>query len=511
MKVVFVVSEGQSYAVNLFFSLLEQQGHKVYLVFDPIIFRTNEINVRKLSNFFDIKKRNIEKIVDIKPDLIGFSVYTKDYQWSIMMARLIKKELDIPIIFGGTHCTVVPEEAMSDDVIDIMCVGEGEYALLELVNSMEKGKMDYSIKNLWFRTKDGTVIKNDQRPLISDLDSLPFPDAEIFFKQKPIFKKGYLMSSGRGCPYHCTFCASGYLTDYYAQRGLGKYVRQRSVDSTIKELMWAKNKYKYHYVNFTDDVFVLNINWLKDFSIQYKQKINAPFFCTANPGTITDEELILLKNTNCQMIGFGIESASENTRINILQRIGKNKRIMEVAKLCHQLGIKFWFDHIFNIPGETEKEQIEALQFYNETRPDMINAFWLVYLPKIKIMDIALEKGILDKELVSKINRGETSTSAYLGIGCEHSFDTFSFLFTVLPLMPKWLINLIIKKRWYRFRIGVPFLIKLAIKDLARFKIGRYEDITFPIKLLVTNMIDNIGIKWLSGKSFLTEKEGRSL
>jgi anaerobic magnesium-protoporphyrin IX monomethyl ester cyclase len=501
MKIVFVTGESKSYEISLFSSLLKLQGHEVYLVFDPIIFKTNEINNKKLSNLFDIKRRNIEKIVNIKPDLIGFSVYTKDYQWSLMMARLIKQEINVPIIFGGAHCTIVPEEVVKADVVDIMCVGEGEYALSELVNSMEKGEINHSIKNLWFKTKEGAIIKNDQRPLIQDLDSLPFPDGAIFFEQKPILGKGYIMSSGRGCPFHCTFCASGYLTDYYSQRGLGKYVRQRSVNSTIKELVWAKNKYNFDHVAFTDDVFTLNTDWLKDFSIQYKQKINIPFFCTANPGTITDEQLRLLKSANCEMMGFGFQSASENTRINILQRGGKNKRILEVAKLCHQLGIKFWFDHILNIPEETEKEQLEALQFYNESRPDVINTFWLTYFPKTKIAEIALEKGIIDKETLEKINRGETSLAVLRSSDCRHSsgkkemFETFSFLFTALPLMPKWMVNGIIKRRWYRSRIKVPFLIKLMIKDLARIKIGRYADVTFPLQYLVTNMIDNIKIK----------------
>ena len=126
----------------------------------------------------------------------------------------------------------------------------------------------------------------------------------------------------------------------------------------------------------------------------------------------------------------------------------------------------------------------------------------MTYFPKTKITALALEKGILDEETVKKVNRGEASTSLLGGVGCGYSFgkremfETFSFLFNALPLMPKWLVRLVVKKRWYRFRVSVPFLFRLAIKDLARFKIGRYMDVIFPIQLLLINMADNLKVKF---------------
>jgi radical SAM superfamily enzyme YgiQ (UPF0313 family) len=501
MKVVFVVTESESYAVGLFSSLLKQRGHEAYLIFDPKIFGTNDLSHAWLRRTLDIRENNIKKIQKIQPDVVGFSVYTKDYCWALEMAGMIKRVIDVPIIFGGIHCTLVPEEVIKADCVDIVCVGEGEYALLELVDALGTKETNHNIKNLWFKDKEGKIIKNQSRPLIEDLDCLPFPDKDIFFEQKPILSKGYIINSGRGCPHNCAFCVSGTLNRYYTQSGLGRYVRQRSVENVIEELVWAKKKYNYKNVNFTDDVFTMNPDWLKDFAAEYKQKINIPFFCTANPGSMKDEELKLLKYANCHMIGFGIQSVSEETRRKTLHRGGLNKRILEVARLCHRLKIHFWFDHIFNIPGEDEKEQVEALDFYNQARPDVINTFWMTYFPKTAIIDIALEKGILDQEMVKKINKGETSTSLLVGAGCKYSFsakgmfDTFAFLFIMLPFMPKWFVRKIIKKHWYRYGLSMPFLARLAIKDLARLKIGRFEEVFFPIRLLLMNIFDNLKIK----------------
>lgn len=506
MKVLFIITECESYAVNLFSSLLKKNGHEVYLIFDPKLFDTDDLHNERLKKLFDIRENNLKKILAIKPDLIGFSVYTKDYIWSLEMAKMIKKVINVPIIFGGIHCILVPQEVIKSEYIDFVCIGEGEDALLELVNSMQIGEINYGIKNIWFKARDGQIRKNELRPLIDDLDSLPFPDRDIIVKQKPVLKKGYIISSGRGCPYRCTFCVSGAMNKFYAESGLGKYVRHRSVKNVIEELDWAMNKYSYKSINFTDDVFSLNINWLKEFSREYQKKIKVPFFCTANPGTIKDEELQLLKESNCHMIGFGLQSASEDTRKKTLNRVGDNKRIMEVAKLCHKLKIIFSFDHIFNIPGEDEKEQVEALQFYNNTRPHAIHTFWMTYFPKTKITDIALEKGMLNHEDVNKINKGEASTSLRIGAGCDYSFnkkdmfDTFAFLFSALPLMPPWLVKRIIRKYWYRRKISFPFLFRLALKDIARLKSGRFEDVFFPMRLLVANIIDNLKIKYVPTK-----------
>jgi len=502
MKVAFIVLECENYSVSLFSSLLKQKGHEADMVFDPRLFGSHEISSSRLKKLFDIRKNNIEKIKRIKPDLIGFSVYTSDYRWALEMATMIKKEVDIPIIIGGIHCILVPEEVIKEDCIDIVCVGEGEGALLELVESMKSGEIDQSIKNLWFKTKDKKIIRNEVRPLIQDLDSLPFLDRDIIFDQKPIFRWGYSISTGRGCPYRCSFCVSEVLNRYYAERKLGRFVRQRSVKNVIDELVWAREKYKFKIVTFTDDVFTININWLKEFVKEYKEKVKIPFFCTANPGTIKDEELRLLKEANCSMIGFGVQSACEQTRVNTLCRRGTNERIKQVAKLCHELKITFHFDHIFNLPGEGIEEQAQALSFYNETRPDLVNTFWMTYFPKIKILDTALEKGILTAEMVERINRGETSVSMFIGIGCKYSFgekevyDTFAFLFVVLPFMPRWLCKHIIKKGWYKKKMSVPFLIRLAIKDLARIRIRRFSEIFFPIELFIVNIIDNTKIKF---------------
>lgn len=474
MKFVFVVSECENYAVMLFSAILKKNGHKPYIIFDPRLFANDEIRNNRLAKFFDIKKYNIEKIKQIRPDYICFSVYTQDYKWALDIARAIKAEMPNNIIlFGGIHCILCPEEVIKEDCIDMVCVGEGEQTISQLGNTTFS-----DIANLWW--KSDKIYKNSLVPLVQNLDSLPYLDRDIFYEQRPLFSRDYTISTGRGCPYQCTFCASTALKQIYPGQ---KFVRQRTPENILKELSEAKKKYNYRSIYFTDDVFTMNFKWLAEFAPAYKKLINKPFYCTANPGTIKDEELLLLKDMGCQMIGFGMQSCNEVIRKNLLKRTGTNKRIKEVANLCHKLKIHFSFDHIFEIPTESVSNQTEALKFYNETRPDVINTFDMTYLPKIEL------NKFLDEETKKEVESGKLRTGMFrLGTDC------YSSLFSLLPLVPSKFIDWLIRKNLAKF-IRFPYIIRLILKDIKRLKIGRYSDVFFPIQLLFINMFEILKLK----------------
>ena len=466
MKFAFVVPEAENYAVMLFSSLLKERGHEPYLIFDPKLFRTDEVQNQWLSNLFDIRKENIRKIKRIKPDMIGFSVYTQDYQWALETAQMVKEELPhIPIIFGGIHCILCPEQVAKEDCIDYVCASEGEDIIIDLCEG----------RNPPLRTD-----KIYSQPYLTNLDSLPIIDRDLFYEQKPVFRRDYSISTGRGCPYSCTFCASDALNRHYRKEGLGRPVRQRSPQNVIEELKLAKTKYHPKSIYFTDDVFTLNLNWLKEFAPTYKRDIGLPFYCTANPGTIKEEEIHLLKEAGCQMIGFGMQSCNEDYRKDYLKRHGTNEHIREIANLCKSLKIHFSFDHIFNLPNEPAENQMEAVNFYNEVKPDIINTFVMTYLPKIEL------NKYLDDDARLQVEEGKARTAMF-----DKRNDNITTIFCLIPLLPKNWINFLSDKKWVKF----PFWLRLLLKDLRRLQIDRYSDVFFPIRLFIHNVIDNIRIK----------------
>jgi len=238
MKIVFVAIATENIAIEFLSSFLKERGHVVEMVFDPRLFATEAFNLKRVAGIFDISKEIVKQINEKKPDLIGFLVFTFNYQRSLELARAIKKSgQKAPIIFGGVHPTSVPELVIKEKSVDMVCVGEGEYALDELLQALEKGQKINNIKNIWFK-RDKRVIKNPCRKLIEDLDSLPFPDKNMFYNVYPGFiKDDYSALSSRGCPFSCTYCGNNVLHKVY--RGLGKPVRRRNPKNMVDELVWA--------------------------------------------------------------------------------------------------------------------------------------------------------------------------------------------------------------------------------------------------------------------------------
>jgi len=468
MKIVFVTIGVENLAVEFLSSFIKKHHHQTDLVFDPRLFDNEVFHFKKISKFFDIKKELAQEIISKKPDLIGFPVFTLNYQRSLELAKEIKKiNKNIPILFGGIHPTSVPDIVIKEKNVDIVCVGEGEDALVELLDSYKENKKRTDIKNLWFK-ENKKIVKNPVRLLIKDLDKLPFPDKDLFYKIYPKFLQDYYTVSSRGCPFNCTYCANNVLQTIY--RGLGKSIRQRSPQNLIDELIIAKEKYHPKQITFADDVFVQDLEWLKEFTTLYKKKIKLPYTMLTHPRFITKEVANLLAKSNCFLLAFGIQSASEKTRTQILKRFETNKQITIAAKNCHSAKLRFSVDHIFNIPSEGLAEQEEALKFYSELRPSIINSYWLQYFPRTEIINSAIKYGIIKKNMIPKIEKGITSSSFVVGFGAKDTFNpdlvytNFQFFFMLLPFLPKSLVDKIIKKKYYNLPFKPPIVLNVSIK-----------------------------------------------
>ncbi|MDO8515113.1 MAG: radical SAM protein [bacterium] len=471
MKIVFVVIGVESLAVEFLSGYLKSCGHDVELVFDPRLFASEAIKVKKLSEYFDTKKELVKEIISKKPDIIGFSVFTLNYQRSLELAREIKSiNKNIPIIFGGIHPTCVPETVIKEKCVDMLCVGEGEYAIKELLDGLAKGKKRDDIKNVWFK-KGKNVVKNSCRLLIDDLDKVPFPDKELFYKIYPNFvTDDYYAISSRGCPFACTYCGNNVLRKVY--KGLGRPIRQRSPKNICDELALMKERYHPKKITFADDVFVQDIKWLKNFTKDYKKRINLPYVMLTHPSLITYPIAKLLKESGCFLLMFGLQSASEKTRFKVLNRFETNDQVRKAAEYCHKAKLNFSIDHIFNIPTEGISEYEEAINFYNELRPSIINAYWLQYFPGTQIIQTAIKEGIIKKSMVKEINEGRTSTSLVVGFGGKDNFSpeliyrNFQFFFMLLPVLPKSVMDTIIEKKLYLKPFNPPIFVNIGLKFL---------------------------------------------
>lgn len=478
MKVVFCCAEDEMPGVCYISAVLKKKGHTVDLVFDPKQFDRAYIRNEKLAHYFhDVWLRdNLEKIGKINPDIVGFSCTTAHYQWALTYAVAIKKHFPhIYTIFGGEHSTVMPESVIKEKCVDFVCIGEGEEAMSELLEQLEKGDKSFRVGNLWAKDEKGNVIQNQLRNLIQDLDSLPFADKELFKDHLPsnYFTEPYAFTS-RGCPYICTYCGVERMKKVFA--GKGNFVRRNSPKRAIAELLELKNKHGAKYILFEDDVFAMNEKWMTEFAPLYKKKIGLPFAAFGHTQLLTPNMVKLLKKAGCDFLWFGLQSASEKIRREVHARFERNEEVIRAFDLCHKADIKTMVDHICNVPYETHESIYEAFHLYNRIRPNIINVYNLLYFPKAKINEIALQAGLITEKDIKKINEGkfELYQAGNYSDHRKNFYNKYALVISCIPLMPSWLVSKIAgSEKLVNFFSRLPPHLIPIVKIIVNFKSGR--------------------------------------
>jgi len=449
MKVAFVSTSVECLGIEYISAMLKPRGHEVRLFMDQRFFNDEYITVGWLSRLFDSKKRIIEEIKTYKPDIIGFSVMSDFYPWACEIARLIKKEMNVPIIFGGIHPTSVPERVIKNDFVDVVCISEGEYPMLELANSMDKGAIDYSIKNLWFK-KNGKVIRNDLRPLLNNLDSLPIADKDIYYTLRPHYSDLYYISTSRGCKYSCSYCCHSYARGMYNQKI--SYFRRRSIANVIQEIEAAQKKYKIKHVRFFDESFGADLVWLREFSKQYKKIEGRGFVCYMHPNDVTAEAIGYLKEAGCFQVELGVQSLTERINQQIFKRNSSNAKIALAIDIIKNAQINLATDNILGIPGQTDDDIIKLIEFYNQRRVNRIYFYWLRFYPKTDLTEWAKETGLLSETDYKKIADGQVNrTYLVRSDGYNKSFIKLQFLIFLMPYLTRNLVRFFLRYRLYRF------------------------------------------------------------
>lgn len=341
----------------------------------------------------DGKKTILKKIISEKPDIIGFSCMSGFHKEILEISAEIKKEHTIPIILGGPHPTLFPE-IINESCIDMICIGEGEFALLELLNAIEK-KLSYKeIKNLCVK-ENGKVYKNELRPLVEPLDNLPLVDWSCY-KGTPVENSAPIAFLIRGCPYSCSYCFNSAMRDMY--RDKGKYVRFFSVSRSIKEIKQALDIFSHSPVIFTSDSFGFDLKWMEELFKEYEKITDLPFVLLLRPEVANEKCVGILAKYNCITVAVGVESGSQRVRREILNRHYTNQSLVEVAERLHANKIKFRTYNMIGIPGETEDEMWETVDINIKMKTDYPRGAIFTPMPNTRIVEMAKEQGYLDDD-----------------------------------------------------------------------------------------------------------------
>jgi|GEM_PF-1146001 len=370
MRVLFIFTNIDTYnkkqyphGIGALSAVLKKAGHQV-----DLFYLTGR---QKKSKF-------LKELVAFSFDLIGISTTTN--QWPIVKefpAWIKEKYPAVPIILGGIHPTLVPEEVISTAGVDVVCRGEGELPLLELVEALENSR-DYSlIKSLWVKKiVDGqeVIIKNPLMPLVKELDSLPFADRKILDYQNLLFNHSYEESpqeatvmAGRGCPFNCTYCCNNSLKKLYPSAQT--YIRKRSVDNVISELKYLQQNYFIKSFYFEDDTFTLDRRWVEEFCQKYQREIGLPFKIYVRPLTFDYELLKKLKEAGLYYVQIGVECGNEEFRQQKLKRNITNEQLVEIFSWFNELKIRSLAFMVIGWPDETKELINESMELVKKLRP----------------------------------------------------------------------------------------------------------------------------------------------
>lgn len=379
MKILFVVNDMsfiELLGVMQLSALAKEIGHRTRL---GII---NEHDILKLTG-------------NERPDVVALSIMSVDAKVFEDLARAIKhKYKDILLIAGGTHPTFNPE-IIDTWALDAIFVGEADGAFTDFLRIFDGGNSYLNIQNL--HTK---IQKNQLRPLVDDLDSLPFPDRDLVY-----FKGGHLIDlnirtfmASRGCAYNCTYCFNNKYRSLYLNKG--RIVRRRSVNNIIEEILKVREKYPFNFVRFGDDNFLYRVDeWVEEFSREYKKRVNMPFYCLLRPNLVTEEMVKLLKSAGCHSVSMSIESGSENIRRTILKRKISDEEIKRAFDIVHDNGIYVYANSMVGIPYARTSDEIKTVGLAVKCKP--IFPSFSVFTPfrGVELAEIAYKNHLVDGEL----------------------------------------------------------------------------------------------------------------
>jgi len=488
-----------NFGIRIISSILKKEGHYTKIIFLPGGIEHLRFDA---SYIYKYSEKTLKQIAELcnDADLIGFSFMSQYFDRAAQITGYLKKQFSIPIIWGGVHPTHRPEQCLN--YCDIVCIGEGEFAIVELADKMVKGADYTDTKGCWFKL-DANIIRNEKHDTVEDLDELPFIDYEIEdhyvynwrsedidhidetvmkkqFLRIPYFHDKHLITyrtmTSRGCPHRCSYCASSAMMN----------LRRRSVNNVIEELKEVLNRFSYiELVSFFDDTFfAAPVEYFEEFRNKYKKEIGLPFHSQCSPTTINMSKMDLLVDAGLYYTEMGIQTGSDRIR-KIYRRVESNKKIIEAASLISRYSSKMLvpdYHIILDNPWE-EKQDVKDTLYLLLSLPGKfrLQISSLVFFPGTELNNKASEEGILKDELNEVCRKPFTFPKG--------TYLNYLIYLSGFPSFPRWLLRVMSKtvfvnllhsqrpNKFYDFLFALADKVSLTIKGLSALVKGDFQRI----------------------------------
>ena len=484
MKVVLLAPtppDLSAFGIRSISAYLKSRGHGVNIIFLP---GGVAMMKHRAGYVYRYEPRILDEVVSLceGADLVGVSLMTNYFDRAIQLTGAVRRMAGPPVIWGGIHPTVRPEEALN--YADMVCIGDGEEALDEILMKMEDGGDYTGTPGVWFR-RDGDIRRNPLRPLIENLDMLPFYDYDLgdhyvyhmdeghivkmtpellrlSFPREPSpestlhdpygsMRRTYKTYTVRGCPHSCYYCSISIMKEMFPAQ---KHLRKRSVPNIIAELKDVTARFPFiEGINIFDDTFVVrSAREIAEFCRLYRKEIGLPFYIQASPATITEEKMELMVEAGLVFVEMGVQTGNERTRC-MFNRSSTNGQILGAARIISGFTRRiFWpcYHVILDNPWETPEETMETLDLLLELPvPYWLKRSSLVPFPGTKLYEIGKRDGWITDERKQIYSKHLHTPSG--------SYPNFLIYLAGYSQFPRWVLRVLRKKPFLKI-LGGGFL-----------------------------------------------------
>lgn len=416
-------------ALALFSALLKREGFAVDL-FDTTNYKleTGFVDSEKVKSanlsvrpFFnphtqekttDAYEDFLSKVESFGPDLLLVTATENMFPMAVNLLHRVN-HLGVPVVLGGVFATFAPDLAMRWQEIDMLCVGEGEYVIVELCRRMSRGEDFSNIPGLWVRQKDGSIKKNTLGPRVN-MDENPLPDFSLFEDSRfyrPMAGKIlriFPVETHRGCPFTCAFCNSPDQDRLYEAATGQKFFRKKRFDKICEELLFCRDVGRAEYIFFwADTFFAWSESEFDEFCEMYAD-IKLPFWCQTRPETVVTHRIKKLKDVGIHRMGFGVEHGNYRFRKEVVDRRYTNELVIERMKIPRDYSVEFSVNNIIGFPDETRELAFDTIELNREIQSDTMSCSIFVPFHGTRLRELCIQRGYIQPDVICPTNSDDT-------------------------------------------------------------------------------------------------------
>lgn len=363
----------------------------------------------------DVERQPVtEFIQEFRPHIVGITANTPQVKQAWRTARAIKEVTDVPVVLGGPHVSVLPEESCEKPYVDIVVRGEGEDSWIDICKRLERFLQDqpaycseafFHPENeifahcfgITYRTSDGQIHNNPDRASIADLDGLPWPAYHLFKMDRytnlqPATDhvdgaRSFSIMTSRGCPYRCTFCSQSIMPIKW---------RSRSPENVIAEWRHLVEDMGAQEIGILDDSANIRVKRMDELGrALIENNLNhVPWiFVNGIRANLASKELLmLLKTAGLKRVAFGVETGDEDILLSIDKKVDHDT-IRQAFKNAKDVGLETIAFLIIGLPGETRETMQRTIDFAIELDPLIANFSMMTPYPGTKVYEIVKRQG----------------------------------------------------------------------------------------------------------------------